>query len=304
MIPPRLISEENLEILLKSMTQGMHITRGNFNFRADCSVEDLDWNHMDQEHRPFIHRTYQKALRIYTSENAALSLTELPFIFFKFLVLVQDFKIRTGLFYQCYSLFSLIYVHGILENHEEGMQYRWYIASSKWLAFLHRPLSRRIYRLNEVQINEDVPLRTARKKLRECGYDFPPNDRDFISANDGKMHTVYPPYTGPAEIDLTSVTTDRPVRHESTGADILILQEKPGRYRVWRTHCPHEGASLEGAEMCKNKELVCPWHGLKFKGAALSPEQSEVTYLGLHFILKGETLIVSAATSENPHPGT
>ena len=51
------------------------VTRGEFSIDVNCPLADLEWNHMDQLHRQYIHNTYQKNLRIALGREFAVSLT-------------------------------------------------------------------------------------------------------------------------------------------------------------------------------------------------------------------------------------
>src|SRR5262249_52041416 len=151
-----------------------HITKGHFSYPARAELRDLVWNHMDQNHRPFIHRTYGDATRVHIGERSAFSLTR--FGNWPVVLPVFDGQHKENGFYQILCLFGTIVVINIIECNatEQGnrMDIDWAIASHRWLRFLHGPLDRRLRRLNDVQNREDEVIRDRRVELRAAGYRF------------------------------------------------------------------------------------------------------------------------------------
>jgi hypothetical protein len=181
MNPTIKLSRSEIRKHIENISGQLCITEGEYNFPPTCNVDDLDWNHMDWDHRPYIHRTYLNSLRIFADTNSGVSITLLSLFGIKFWVQVSDTKISKGLFYQNYTLFGLFWIFGVLENSETNTKYSWYISSSKWLKFLHPLISRRIYNLNHVQIAEDQSIRKKRTHLRNLGYKFGANERNFVT---------------------------------------------------------------------------------------------------------------------------
>ena len=263
-------SKEELENKLLSISNRLVMTKGEYRFPPHCSVEDLDWNHMDWAHRPTIHNTYNNSVRLHAEPNFALSVTNQKFLGLNVFVQVSDVKIKTGFFYQCYTVLGLIYIHGVLENSSETTCFSWYILSPWWLKPLHGVLSRKLYNLNHVQIAEDVPLRKRRKELRDNGYTFPPEDRDYVTSNDGRMHTVYPKISGSLQKDLTGMKDGECLDFQIENSPFFVQLKNSNEVLLWPKVCPHEGGPLEISNKCANGAIVCPWHDLQFKPVVVS----------------------------------
>ena len=70
----------------------------------------------------------------------------------------------------------------------------------------------------------------------------------------------------------------------------LYLKREDHNLLVWPAICPHEGAEL--TEHCfVNKELICPWHNLKFAPCQLSANDLPAYILGLKIIFSTSYLI-------------
>src|SRR5262249_30910811 len=52
------IQEDKIDEALRQLIGRPHISKGRFSYPSQAELRDLTWNHMDQNHRPFIHRTY------------------------------------------------------------------------------------------------------------------------------------------------------------------------------------------------------------------------------------------------------
>ena len=69
------IREDKVDESLRKLIPGAHISKGRYSYPGRAELRDLAWNHMDQNHRPFIHRTYGSASRIFIDKHASFSLT-------------------------------------------------------------------------------------------------------------------------------------------------------------------------------------------------------------------------------------
>ncbi|MGZ3727111.1 MAG: Rieske 2Fe-2S domain-containing protein [Pseudobdellovibrio sp.] len=286
LLEPELI-EQNLLNLSKNQT----LTSGEYNFGSHCSVNDLDWNHMDWNHRPHIHNTYGNSVRIYAEPNFSLSLTQIKFMGFRFFVQVSDVKLGKGSFYQCYTVLGLFYIHGILQNREVDTTFKWYILSHKFLKPIHSLLSKRLFNLNHVQIAEDVPLRTRRRDLSAAGYSFPPDERDYVTSNDGKYRTQYPLIKKSSHHDLSGLGPGQMTEVSLDSFQFIILKIDSENIKIWSKVCPHEGGPLAIDKKCGHDEISCPWHGLKIKGVPVS--NTSVYQFGATFEFAGNTLFIN-----------
>ena len=69
------ISENEIDRALGRLMPKARITKGRYTWPARAEQRDLVWNHMDQNHRPYIHRTYDDAMRLHIGAESAFSLT-------------------------------------------------------------------------------------------------------------------------------------------------------------------------------------------------------------------------------------
>ncbi len=188
------IREDKVDSSLKRLIPNCHITKGHFSYPSRSLKRDLAWNHMDQNHRPFIHRTYGDAMRVHIGEWSSFSLTR--FGRWPVVLPVFDGYFRENGFYQVLCLFGLIVVVNVIECNGEGddtrMDIDWAIASHRLLRFLHGPLNRRLIRLNDVQNREDDEIRDRRIALRAAGYNFATDQPDFVNSNTVGNNVIYP----------------------------------------------------------------------------------------------------------------
>ena len=298
----RYISPENLVSSFQTLGRSTAVTSGHYEIKVPCEVRDADWNHMDQLHRTAVHRTYQESLRLVTARSFQLSLTSVGLRGFKFFILVTDIQLGPGLFYQAFSLFNLFYVHSIirmipLSEQEENngnmtlQMIDWHIVSSRWFKFLHGPLSRRLYRLNDVQNKEDVPVRIRRAELRSKGYRFGSDQPDFLSSNVLTDHVIPPKLEGIHRISLEGMARAGLNRVSAGPIELLVRKNSRENFTVWPAACPHEGGPLELGTVC-NGTIVCHWHNLKQAGAALTSDRPRGVLGDLQLSLEGDELVV------------
>jgi nitrite reductase/ring-hydroxylating ferredoxin subunit len=264
------IREDKLQEGLARLIPRVHITKGHFSYPAKAELRDLAWNHMDQNHRPHIHRTYGDAIRVHIAERSAFSLTR----FGKWPVVlpVFDGQHKENGFYQIVCLFGLIVVVTIIECNagEQGtrMDIDWAIASHRLLRFLHRPLDRRLRRLNDVQNREDEVMRDRRVELRAAGYTFLTDAPDFVNTNAVANNVVFPPLAAPLTVPLADIAEGE-VRRLEVGNRAYLVRRIGEAFDVWPGVCPHEGAVLEGTDV-RGSTAKCPWHGLEYGARRLS----------------------------------
>ena len=289
------IREDRIDAALARLIPNAAITKGSFSYPGRSEQRDLVWNHMDQNHRPFIHRTYGDATRVFIGSNASFSLTR--FGRWPVAIPVFDGYFKENGFYQIMVLFGLITVANIIEcNRDENgtrIDVTWAIATHRWLRLLHPLLHRRLLRLNDVQNREDDPVRDRRIALRADGYRFQTDDPDFMNCNAMEHNTIFPGVPEPASIVLADLPNKRPVRVDIVRR-AFILRRDDNAVEVWPGVCPHEGAQLD-VEHLKDKLVMCPWHGLKF-GSRRLLEGSSIDLCGARLQLgTGHILIRSAA---------
>ncbi len=291
-VPP-----DNLLEHFRSFGRGLAVTRGVYELRNRHQAQDLAWNHMDQMHRPLVHNTYLEASRIARGRNFALSLTKMtPF---SLLVPVMDVQLGPDLFYQSFTLFSLVHVLCLnrMVPEPDGrclQRTEWYITSHWLFKFLHPLVHRRFRRLVEFQNAQDIPIRDRRQQLRERGYRFGSDDPDYLSSNSLELAVRPPRLEGTHRIDVSAVGAA--LEQKMAGPIELLIRRSGGTVEVWPGVCPHEGGPL----LCGKLEagrIECPWHGLNFSGVSLTPSKPDGRLGELALTLEGESLRVQAASS-------
>lgn len=282
----------------KSLGGRQAVTSGHFEILGKCSIEDLDWNHMDQMHRPCLHRTYAESMRLVRTADLAVSLTKVKAAGIPCLMLVTDVRLRPGLFYQFYTILGLIYVHTVIQmipSGEKTLQtVDWHIVSHPLLKFLHGNLSRRLKKLNEIQNAEDVPVRDRRYELRRKGYSFASDNPDFLNSNTLTNNVKAPAIHGTHRVSLKALTSESRGR-VAVGPIELLVRPNGESFTFWTAVCPHEGGPLEAGAQTGN-QIECIWHGLKFPGLTLSPGKPKGNLCGLDMSLEGSDLIVRSSS--------
>lgn len=233
------IQEGEFDKALRKLIPGAHITKGHYSYPSRSELRDLVWNHMDQHHRPFIHRTYGTACRVFVSQSASFSLTR--FGRWPIIIPVFDGYFRENGFYQVLVFFGLIAVVNIIECNSDAtgtkMDVGWAIASHRWLRLLHPILNRRLVRLNEVQNREDDPIRDRRIALRAAGYRFKTDNPDFMNSNVIDNNIIFPPMMAPCPIQLSELPDRRAVQ-VPVGDRAFILRRDGTAVDVWPGVCP------------------------------------------------------------------
>ena len=267
------------------------VTRWQWEGIHQCGPEDLEWNIMDKLHRPHVHRTYTQALQIAATSKAAITLTTVSLAKIPFMVVIADVQVRQDLYYQCFTLFGLIYFHAVIDTGERRLV-TWYIVSPRWLKFSHSFLSRRYLNLTIQQDEEDRPIRERRAQLRTRGYLFSEKKPDFLVSNT-LSNNVRPPKLGQNRpISLLGLTEGKLHKVSIGPVEFLVRPNPDQSFTVWPEVCPHEGAPLAQGKIC-GLQIECLWHGLRFSGAQLSAAESSCLIYNYHFELDGHTLTVT-----------
>lgn len=288
------LSPDNLHAQLKQFTAGMAVTKGSFELTVpNCTLEDIEWNHMDQMHRPAIHNTYEKGIRIASGKDFAVSLTQWKK--WPFLITVTDIFVARGLFYQSLTLAGVIFVHSIISMEEDGdnvkLKDEWYIASHKLFRFLHRPLNKKLYSLNVRLQEEDEQVRQGRFALRKQGFRFQTDVPDYYNSNVLGEHTLYPKLVENAFFTIDDLGQD-PITKQAGNLQFVAKKDDEGRYHIWPAACPHEGGPLNKGKQCGAK-ITCPWHGLQFTSVQLSLASPFASRYGFEYYLNGNQIFVS-----------
>ncbi len=292
------ISPEHLRASFDRLGGKKSVTQGQFEGVYECNARDSEWNHLDQLHRPYIHRTYQQALRIVRTCESALSLTTVKFAGIPFLVLVSDVQLKQGVYYQSFTLLGLIYVHIMIEKIPEGiarsrLRVNWYIVSNPWFKFLHAYIDRAYRGLSIQQNEEDKAVLLRREEIRGKGYHFASDHEalNFINSNTLTSNVLFPPLNESKRIPLQSLDPSA-LNQVTVGPVTFLVRFNPDQsISVWTEVCPHEGGPLGEGKLC-GESIECPWHGLKFKGIRLSTENPDKFLENYSFRLEGNALTI------------
>ena len=299
----RSIDKNYLSKAIKDFCKGTSVTTGNFSYVAPGSVQDLEWNHMDQSHRPFIHSTYSDELRISIGENFANSLTKWGN--WPFFINVMDIRVKEGQYYQTFTIGGLIYLHtviemGFIDDKNSSLEIEWHISSHWILKPIHRFLDSKIYDLNVRLQDEDYVIRSQRALLRKYGYNFKSDPPDFYSSNKLTNNTVYPILKNPVKIKAEEFPDANIINNQELGLykfgekeiSFLIKKVSSNEFYIWPSVCPHEGASLEDGDFCEGR-VTCPWHGLNFTSSKLSSEKNIISKYGFIYKLENGLITIS-----------
>jgi hypothetical protein len=288
------IREDKIDESLARLLPGVHVTKGRYSYPGRSELRDLAWNHMDQNHRPLIHRTYGEAMRVLISKEAAFTLTR--FGNWPVVLPVFDGYYKENGFYQIVCLFGLFVVVNIIECNADSngtrMDIDWAIASHRFLRFLHGPLNRRLFKLNDVQNREDDEIRGRRIELRARGYSFATDVPDFVNSNLISNNVVFPPVRENASLALSSLA-DGAARTIEMLDRAYVLRRSGEAVEVFPGICPHEGAALRGDDVVGGK-VRCRWHGLEFPARRLVPGGKGITVCGARIELRDGTLRFTA----------
>ena len=306
------IKEKDLDPLISKLHSGAFISKGSFSSRIRSTVQDMEWNHLDQSHRLYVHDAYHNALRIATSKDLAVSL--MAFKNLPIYIQVADMRVERGLFYQSYTFFGLLFCHQICRMIQDGeyvnLEIEWRTVSHKWLRFVHNSFNKKMYRLIDKQCKEDLPLRQRRAELRDHGVQFKTNEPDFLNSNALSDMVIFPKETSENRFDVLGLKEG--VRTQvKLGMIELYLTKTSRGLEVLPGICPHEGATMSTDHICEGA-MVCPWHNRKFNPVILNNDSGRMTLgnfevkLEDHFITvqqKQKTERLDSAVSESRSEG-
>lgn len=289
-------SPEELEEKLASVDAGMAVTRGTYAGQSRASVQDLDWNHMDPHHRPYIHRTYGKSLRLCSGSDYQVSNTK--YGRWPLFLTVVDTRLGPGLFYQCLSVLGIATIISVIrafpQSTGSSLQVDWYIVSKRLWKIFHPWLSRKLERLNREQNAEDEPIRNRRADLRAIGFTFRSDKPDFLISSALTPSLVPPVLKGEHAISLGEKTDGALLSCKAGDLEFLYHRQSDGAVVVWPGACPHEGGPLaQSLTPPESGRLKCPWHGLEYRGTRLSPDSPLGECLGARLRLDGKNLVIS-----------
>jgi nitrite reductase/ring-hydroxylating ferredoxin subunit len=267
------------------------VSRGEFSIAVPGLLKDMEWNQMDQLHRPFIHRTYRDNLRIALGRDFAVSLTRWGR--WSFLITVTDTRVAEGVYYQDFVLGGMIFIHNTITLREQDeivhLKIEWLINSHRFLKPLHPVLGRMFYKLNVRLQEEDSVIRSQRYRLRKKGYAFRSDPPDYYNSNQLTNNTVYPELPEGACIRVDTLPM-----HETTpcmaGDMEFLVRRGEGEVLIWPSACPHEGGELGKGRQKEDCRIECPWHGLKINGARMSLQQPKAENYGFSYTLEKGTI--------------
>jgi hypothetical protein len=297
----KFVKREELDTSLNKLHKNIYISKGTFSDSGLGTVEDFEWNHLDQAHRIYIHDAYIDALRIATTKDVAISLTSwnrLPIY-----IQVADMRIDRGLFYQTFTVFGLIFCFQIGRLTQKGeytfTDVEWTTVSHKWLKMFHGPFNRRLLRLQKKQYLEDHPIRNRRAELRRCGHKFKTDEPDFINSNVLSDMVIFPELKEEVRFPLADLKQNNRVKIAMGPVEFFVLNSGP-KIEVWPAVCPHEGAKMPETKFCEGV-LMCPWHGRKFNSTVFEKGKSNSFVMGnLSLNLVGEVLVLKNVVNKIP----
>lgn len=264
-------------------------------FDTDFDARDMAWNHMDFTHRPCIHHHYNDGLRIVLGKDVQVGFTpwgSTPFLLPTFDVRVSETEFLHG--YNIAGIFSVFYKISIVPQPNDHNIYRleWSIVSKWYLKFMHGILHRKIWNLNSKLFDEDVPIKTQRKALRQRGYSYLNDRMDFHESTRLHPTNVKRPAAPPVSVDLSTLTVGKDALIKSGEREFIVLRTSDAAVLIWDNVCTHQGASLEGSERC-DRFRVCPWHALKLAGITLDAAKKEDQLSTHRAELSGQTLTIT-----------
>jgi nitrite reductase/ring-hydroxylating ferredoxin subunit len=291
-IPPNEIVER-----LSRLAPGTVVTHDGLDVIYDGYVRDMEWGVFDLIHRIYVHGTYANFIPLVSSKDVSVLVT--PWQRLPLYLQVTTARLAPGFFYQSFSVLGLLYCHQMSKMTQEGDKTRvvmdWYIASHRFLKFLHPIFNRRLRKLQNVQNAEDVPVRDRRLALRKRGIKFATDVPDFINSNDLRDHVILPKLEAPVRFSLSALD-DRATTQITFGAAEFLIRREGNDILVWPSLCPHEGALMRAENLCGDK-LSCPWHGRTFTPTRLrAGAATSMRYLGLIISRQGDDLIAESGT--------
>lgn len=295
----KFIDPEAITQRIEKLLPGAYISEGYYEAVVPGYLNDYEWNHLDQWHRPYIHNSYHESMRVVTGRDFAMSVTKLGNL--PILIQVSDVRLSHNLYYQFYVFFGLIYVHQVSRLKELDGQVStkctWYTASHKFLWFLHGFLNRKMLQLQKKQEAEDFTIRTRRYEMRKQGFRFKTDKPDFINSNFLTDNVIIPKQSEPLQTSISHLQEGEITPVEIGLIKFLIKKEGEGFF-IWPSTCPHEGAVMPKEKICAGI-IHCPWHGRKFSAVFLSAA-GRVTfkYIDMTITLKNGSFHMQETTTE------
>src|SRR5204863_7629197 len=167
----------------------------------------------------------------------------------------------------------------------------WFLASHRFFKFLHRPLHKKLYKLNQRLQEEDAQLRNGRFVLRKQGYRFQTDAPNYYNSNVLGLNTVYPTLESQAAISLEGIAAEPQVK-KAANIEFLVKKDDKEQYLNWPAACPHEGGPLSAGKVC-DAQVTLPWHGLRFTGVVLSVANPEGSRYGFQYRLADNQIVVT-----------
>ncbi len=297
----KFVSIDSLESSLRELHPGVSISKGQFISHMPSTVRDLEWNHMDQNHRLYLHDAYHDSLRLATGSDFAYSLTRwknLPVF-----IQVFDIHLGPGLFYQSFGMFGLLVCHQVqrmqkISDEVAELRVDWMTVSHWLLKPLHGIFNRMMLNLEVKQDSEDLVVRQTRSDLRKEGFSFLTDQPDFHNSNLLSDMVIFPTSSLPIRAAATDVVGgEGEVRTLKMGPFRFFAQRDGDGILVWPGTCPHEGARLETSHFCE-KKVVCPWHGRTFSSVRLVDGGRRAKFGNIQMTLTAGVLVLEAISSE------
>jgi nitrite reductase/ring-hydroxylating ferredoxin subunit len=287
--PIKYLRPEQLLDSIREFDPKYAVSRGEFSIDVVSRLDDMEWNQMDQLHRPWIHNTYQKNIRVALGRDFAVSFTRSGR--WPFLITVSDVRVDRGVFYQDMVLAGVFYIHNNITFTQIGesvrLRHEWIIHSHRLLKFVHGIIGRMYRKLNVKLQAEDNVIRSRRLQLRLWGYGFRSDPPDFYNSNQLTNNTVYPPLPEGESIALQEAPSGEMAVRMLGNVEFALRRGENDEVLVWPNACPHEGGALATGRLDKDCKLQCPWHGLKFAAVRLSPAQPQGEAHGFAYRLEG-----------------
>jgi nitrite reductase/ring-hydroxylating ferredoxin subunit len=301
--PDRLkyLTPENLYQQIEKFTDGMAVTRDKFELVVpNCTLQDFEWNHMDQMHRFSVHNTYEKNVRVAFGTQFAVSLTQWGK--WPLFIRVSDVFVARGVFYQTLTIAGIFILHSIITMEEVPgtdsikLTDEWFIASHRLFRFLHKILNKKLHKLNVRLQQEDEALRQGRFSLRKAGYRFQTDTPNYFNSNRLTNNTIYP-VMGSASVLLENIS-ETASKHQAGAIEFIAKKTSDNTYLLWPAACPHEGGPLITGKLC-DAQITCPWHGLRFSAVELSVISPMSVRYGFEYFLQNDRIIIKQLAPPN-----
>ena len=260
---------------------------------GEYQPEDADWNYRDIPHLNFVHSQVEGALALASDDFLSSILVQKvgPFKFLLTVALISEAG-KGQFYYTSVGPFVLLIDTSwvSLDETTTKVTTRYSVGTPRFLKLLHSLVHKVLARNYEILMSEDTPMRLQRGKLRARGYSFR-QDKEGHSYSDSiqisKNNLKSPEFSeSQIKINLVNVNETPNEYWDESGTRSVVVHRSAGELFIGPAICPHEGASLDGAN-CRNNSLECPWHGRLIKpwasvnlenGDSLIGDESEVSF--------------------------